>query len=285
MRRALLFCAAIAFAIACGDNITEPIPERTKAVSVPVSFATTTTEDGLSISTDKDDYQPGDVVHLTGHGWQPGDVLDIVLTDDPLTHDPHQWTVNVGEDGTFQDDTYVVDEGDLNVSFTLVATSRATGRSLTVRFTDNIPAGSVTVTLNGVSSVTVSPSATISLAVTARVTSANPQNSPVSWQSTGWVLLTNPATATPPGKLANCVDTPNVTGTSGNGTEATATFNITAPTSSGTYDLWLALSDQDGTGNTACGGGGQSTKARFVGSVTVQVVDQTAPNVTIDQAA
>src|SRR5215217_5699878 len=134
MRRALLVCAAITFAIACTDNITEPTPDRPVATGGTVSgagtvaFATTTTEDGLSISTDKDDYQPGDVVHFTGYGWQPGDVLDIVLTDDPLTHEPHTWTVDVGADGMFHDQTYVVDEGDLYVTFTLVATSRATGR-------------------------------------------------------------------------------------------------------------------------------------------------------------
>ena len=99
MRRTLLVCAAITFAVACTENITEPIADRasaapgTTSLSGTVAFATTTTEDGLSISTDKDDYQPGDVVHLTGYGWQPGDVLDIVLTDDPLTHDPHQWSV------------------------------------------------------------------------------------------------------------------------------------------------------------------------------------------------
>src|SRR6476659_4956533 len=116
MRRTILFCVAIAFAIACGDNITEPVPDRTPSTPT-VAFATTTTEDGLSISTDKDDYQPGDVVHFTGYGWQPFDVLDIVLNDDPQTHEPHTWTVQVGPDGTFHDSTYVVDEGDLNVAF------------------------------------------------------------------------------------------------------------------------------------------------------------------------
>ncbi len=87
-------------------------------------------------------------------------------------------------------------------------------------------------------------------------------------------------------ETCNCVDTPNVTGTSGNGTQATATFNITAPANPGTYDLWVALSDADGTGTTACGGaGGLSQKKVFPSSVTVQVVDQTAPTVTINQAA
>src|SRR5215210_1469876 len=111
MRRALLVCAAITFAIACGDNTTEPTPDRsptsigTASRAGTVAFATTTTEDGLSISTDKDDYAPGDTVHFTGLGWQPRDVLDIVLIDDPLTHDPLTWTVNVGEDGMFHDST------------------------------------------------------------------------------------------------------------------------------------------------------------------------------------
>jgi hypothetical protein len=143
MRRALLLTLAIAFALACGDDITEPTTATpatgATAIGAKPLFATTTTEDGLSISTDKDDYQPGDVVHFTGYGWQPGDVLDIVLTDEPATADPHTWSVSVGADGMFHDSTYVVDEGDLDVAFTLVATSRATGRSLTVRFTDSNP--------------------------------------------------------------------------------------------------------------------------------------------------
>ena len=103
MRRALLLTLAIAFAIACGDDITEPTTAPTTgatAVAGGPLFATTTTEDGLSISTDKDDYQPGDVVHFTGYGWQPYDVLDIVLNDDPQTHEPHTWTVIWGDGET-----------------------------------------------------------------------------------------------------------------------------------------------------------------------------------------
>jgi hypothetical protein len=135
MRRAFLLCAAIAFAIACGDSVTEPVPNRTRSTP-PVSFATSTSEDGLVITTDKDDYSPGDTVHFTGSGWQAGDTLDIVLVDDAETQETHSWSVTVVEDGTFQDSTYVVDTDDLGVTFTLTATSRATGRSLTVVFTD-----------------------------------------------------------------------------------------------------------------------------------------------------
>ena len=151
MRPSILFCAVLTLTtIACADRITEPSPD---IVPSTVAFATTTAEDGLSISTDKDDYAPGDTVIFTGSGWAADDILDVVLIDEPQTHDPHEWSVSVGADGTFQDSTYVVDVGDLGVTFTLTATSRITGRSLTVVFTD----GNVTARTNA-------PDLTISVA-------------------------------------------------------------------------------------------------------------------------
>ncbi len=134
-----------ALAVACGDQPFEAVPERELAQGAAqqmtrgpgiLALATSSSEDGLSISTDKDDYQPGDTVYLTGAGWPANDTLDIQLDDEPATHAPHTWWVPVAEDSTFRDSTYVVDVGDLDVTFTLTATSRATGRSLAVQFTD-----------------------------------------------------------------------------------------------------------------------------------------------------
>ena len=124
-------------AVACGDQPTEvlPEPEMTQGPGI-IALATSSSDDGLSITTDKDDYAPGDTVWFTGAGWQAGDTLDIVLEDEPATHEPHMWWVPVDGSGGFRDSTYVVDVGDLGVTFTLTATSRATGRSLTVQFTD-----------------------------------------------------------------------------------------------------------------------------------------------------
>ena len=133
----------VALGVACGDQPTEVGVDReaVKAAGMAqtpgmTADATASSDDGLTISTDKDDYQPGDTLHLTGAGWPANDVLDLVLTDAPQTHAPHEWTVTVAEDGTFQDSTYVVDEGDLDITFTLVATSETTQRSLSVMFTD-----------------------------------------------------------------------------------------------------------------------------------------------------
>lgn len=131
-------------AVACGDQPTEVVPEReTPRRGGMIALATSSSDDGLSITTDKDDYAPGDTVMFTGAGWPAADTLDVVLTDD--TGDEHSWWIPTIEDGTFRDSTYIVNEGDLNVTFNLTATSRATGRWLSVTFTDGQPT-SVTVT-------------------------------------------------------------------------------------------------------------------------------------------
>ena len=150
MRRLLAFaalvCAVLAVACGGGDDPTAPNtnePATPKAVPPP-SLATASNGNGLSVTTDKDDYQPGDTVWFTGAGWQPGDTLDIVLADEPATHEPHTWWVAVNEIGGFTDSTYVVDVGDLGVTFTLTATSRATPtQGLTVQFTDGNPGAPV----------------------------------------------------------------------------------------------------------------------------------------------
>jgi hypothetical protein len=134
LARVLLVFLVIALVANCADGPTAP--DRTQTSAPPIAFATASNGAGLSITTDKDDYAPGDTVWFTGAGWQAGDTLDIVLVDEPLTHPPHTWWVPVDETGGFRDSTYVVDAGDLGVAFTLTATGRATGESLTVTFTD-----------------------------------------------------------------------------------------------------------------------------------------------------
>jgi uncharacterized repeat protein (TIGR01451 family) len=135
--RILATTMILTLAVACSDQPTEVERDPTSAPSAgTVAFATATSGDGLSITTDKDDYAPGDTVWFTGAGWTSGDSVDIVLTDDP-THDYHTWSVGIGEDGSFKDSTYVVDVNDIGVTFTLTATSRRnTAQTLTVLFTD-----------------------------------------------------------------------------------------------------------------------------------------------------
>jgi uncharacterized repeat protein (TIGR01451 family) len=138
--RTRVWCMSLVLAslgVACGDQPTEVVPEREMTHGGGmIAAATSSSDDGLSITTDKDDYAPGDTVWFTGAGWPANDTLNILLEDEPATHEPHAWSVMVEEDGAFRDSTYVVDVEDVGVTFTLTATSRATGRWLKVQFTD-----------------------------------------------------------------------------------------------------------------------------------------------------
>jgi hypothetical protein len=142
LARTALAVMAMVLIANCGDDPSAP--STSESDQPGIAFATASSGTGLTISTDKDDYAPGDTVWFTGTGWTPGDSLDIVLTDD--TQDYHAWAVGIAGDGTFRDSTYVVDTGDLGVAFTLTATSRGNAeQTLTVNFTDGQPT-SVTVT-------------------------------------------------------------------------------------------------------------------------------------------
>jgi hypothetical protein len=139
--RSLMALGVVGLIASCADGPTAP-ERNTPAVSLAVGQAAT----GETIITDKDDYAPGETVVITGSGWQAGDSVDFVLTEDPSTHEPHTWTVGVDEAGGFLDDHFVVQDHDLGVTFTLTATSRATGATATAVFTDgSLSSGSIEV--------------------------------------------------------------------------------------------------------------------------------------------
>jgi nitrogen fixation protein FixH len=283
MRRLVAFTSVVLtmVAIGCGggDDPTAPTTPNQPAATpqrLGPDLATASNGEGLSITTDKDDYSPGDTVWFTGAGWQLGDTLDIVLTDDPQTHEPHTWWVEVDQSGGFRDSTYVIDAGDVGVTFTLVATSRSNPQqSLTVQFTDGREIQSVT--FNGTATVTVAPNASISARVRGQLT-GNSNNTLGSIGIKAHVDGTAASTAV----SLTCFD---VNPNQGPSSPSVAipfdhTFSLNAPANPAIYDV-IATSYSD----NAC----LVTQAAFAfpvnNGITVQVLDQTSPTVTIDQAA
>lgn len=119
-------------------------------------------------------------------------------------------------------------------------------------------------TLNGASSVTVAPGASITAVVTGLVTSGN------DWDGTQWRIST-----TPPGSTT-CSNTPD----NNSGTHVES-FTITAPVGSGTYHAYFRI-----TGEDDCDGQ-TGTLLTLSNAVTVVNPDTTAPSgysVSIDQA-
>jgi hypothetical protein len=82
---------------------------------------------GASIETNKDDYLPGEVVHLVGRGWAAGETVSLHMTEEPNTHADVDTNVVVDASGEFDIHFYDVQSHDLGVTFTLTATGQTSG--------------------------------------------------------------------------------------------------------------------------------------------------------------
>ena len=134
-----LFRAAIAavLVVACsGGDLTGPNDRDTlmrDGVVLAIGVDSTT---GASIETNKDDYQPGEIVHLVGKGWAPGETVNLHMTEEPDTHADVDTNVVADSVGEFSVHYYDVQEHDVGVTFTLTATGHTSGSSATAIFTD-----------------------------------------------------------------------------------------------------------------------------------------------------
>ena len=201
-----------------------------------------TADTAPSIASDKDDYAPGELVTLSGTGWESGEQVHINVNDD--------------DGATWQRDVDVVadTEGRIGDSFTLpdwfVALYRvtATGETSGIATTTFTDARIVTTaTLDGGSSVTVSPAASIASQVTV-TTDGSGANA--RWRSTSWRIATTDPVAV---NIGTCVDHPDHDSPGGPYIES---FNITAPSPAGTYNAYFRAHADD-----TCGGAG-SGRAR-----------------------
>ncbi|HLO81780.1 MAG TPA: T9SS type A sorting domain-containing protein [Chitinophagaceae bacterium] len=74
-----------------------------------------------TVTTDKNDYLPGDYVLITGTGWYPGSQVRMVIEHSTFTHTSTEIFVTVNEDGTFSDQSYLIEDYHLGETFTLWA--------------------------------------------------------------------------------------------------------------------------------------------------------------------
>jgi hypothetical protein len=146
VKRMVLASVALVFAASCTNDHKSLVEPTNGLAHIPTFSTSSTTSSGGSFTTDKDDYSPGETVNLAGAGWQPADVLDIHLDVAPQNHPPVDWTVTVGDDGSFTDGSYLVQDSDAGTTLTITATSQTTGESATATFTDNPCPGSTPTT-------------------------------------------------------------------------------------------------------------------------------------------
>src|SRR5438093_3615600 len=149
-----------------------------------------------TIRTDKSDYTPGQTVTITGGGWMPGETVTLTLTEVPF-HDVHTLApVTADASGNISSTEFVPDPDDVGTRFYLTASGRQSQAQTS--FTDAL---SITLAnLNGSTSVTVLPGATITAAVTVNI------GRNVTWSGTGWRIWTSVPGTVP------CVNSTDVKG-------------------------------------------------------------------------
>lgn len=99
-----------------------------------------------SVQTDKLDYYPGEVVHITGAGWTPGETVDLHIESSCGCWDGSWDSSSVADDlGNIANDGFVVQDEHLGVAFILTAYGETSGQIATWAFTDSPKIGSVSV--------------------------------------------------------------------------------------------------------------------------------------------
>lgn len=235
---ALAAILAVSVLVGCGDGARSPIepgpdplgPELAAAVGTdPVT--------GATIETNRDDYVPGEVVHVEGRGWAPHETVRLHLAEDPDTHEDVTQDVVADEHGAFSTHLYDVQAHDIGVLFTLTATGLTSGSVAVTTFTDGTISGASIQMRDGtcvVPAASVPVGTPICAVATFQITGVIDAETPVQFR---WV--------NPSGVLAGVTTrSPNFPA----GTSGTQTYEATfVPNRTGFWSVWLCESAGGGS--------------------------------------
>ena len=209
-----------------------------------------------TVKTDKDDYLPGEVVTITGSGWQPGETVSLKISEDADTHYDFTYEAVADANGNIVNTEFMPMENEtfhhLGMRFYLVAKGAASQALNT--FTDGDKVSAVYLGAQSPSPVSKGSAATYGVSVTATSNANSNVNASLSLLagtssvpagvtvSPGSRLLGKPGDAT----TGKCVAGRGVPA----GQECYDSFNVsvltTAATPAGSYGLKLRV---DGGGN------------------------------------
>jgi uncharacterized repeat protein (TIGR01451 family) len=232
-------------------------PENATVTTTVVTtnvFPSTVQNDLFKLITDKLDYSPTELAIITGSNFTPNKTysLTVASTDDPAT----STTVDVTTDGSGSFTYNYQLDGNYRPNYSVKVKD---GESVvaTTTFTDSRTVNSVT--LDGGSSTTVIPSASIAVVMQVTTTGSSNAND---WQSVNWRVSTNPST----GGTSGCVNVGNNT----NGAHTyTENFNITSPNTTGTYNAYFIAYSGTNCSNESGSDVGPSTTLTLSNGVVV----------------
>ncbi|SFB58398.1 hypothetical protein, partial [Algoriphagus aquimarinus] len=92
-----------------------------------------------TVTTDKDDYAPGEYVIINGSGWEPGERVDFTFEETPKPEtcvNSHDNFAIADPNGDIYYDGFLIKDNHLGVAFVLTATGQISGRVAVTEFTD-----------------------------------------------------------------------------------------------------------------------------------------------------
>ena len=213
-----------------------------------------------AVTTDRMDYAPGETAHISGRGFQPGEVVRVKIHEDPHTPQERGFDVTADAEGNFSGD-YLVMEYDLDMKFIVGARGLTSGATAQTTMTDANPQ---TITVAAPTSVTVIQGATANYGNVTVTVGGN--NSPCT--VTLGVTPGLPAGATP--VFGNSPAT-----TTGASIVSTFSVTTTAATVPGTY-TFVVTGTNSGAGCQGPGPISNTTITLVVNSATVNTTTSVA---------
>jgi hypothetical protein len=96
------------------------------------------TPTGPTVQTDRSDYYPGQNVVITGSGWQPGEVVSLLLHEDPSLDPDVTFYATADDSGAISNNQFYTDWHDVGITFTLTATGGNSGLTAQTTFSDAV---------------------------------------------------------------------------------------------------------------------------------------------------
>jgi hypothetical protein len=135
------------------DHTVTEIPQSNRAVIAGgindagqiLSSATVVSSSAATITTDRFDYSPGEIVTITGQGWQPNETVWMLLHEEPETHEDVITSSVADNQGNFTNTDFAPATADAYRTFTLTAIGQTSGFATQTAFKDSPKVGSVSV--------------------------------------------------------------------------------------------------------------------------------------------
>jgi uncharacterized repeat protein (TIGR01451 family) len=131
--------ASFGLVVSGGSSSDATGGRSSRVVLVTRAGETSASSGGIAtVATDQEDYSPGETVHVTGTGWEPGETVSLLFHEDvdPPIHPDRTLTAVADESGQISNQEYLIDEEDDGIQFILTATGLTSSRTAQTTFTD-----------------------------------------------------------------------------------------------------------------------------------------------------